>query len=147
MSEPPSKRRRTNSPEERASSPLKQPPRRRPSFASPTKASLARGYPKLLDSTSPTKQSPLKSNAPPVLSDNHTRTLEDGPTEDETQIEAQKREPLDPEVERRRREKARLEREVEELEAEMSRCTDEIRKEQQRKPDEALRPSERTELK
>ncbi|KAF2660514.1 hypothetical protein K491DRAFT_621039 [Lophiostoma macrostomum CBS 122681] len=49
MDEPARKRRKTNSPQDqgRASSPLKKPPRR-PSFASPTKASLARFNPNLL---------------------------------------------------------------------------------------------------
>lgn len=49
MDEPARKRRRTNSPQERErqSSPLRK-PARRPSFASPTKASLARSYPNLL---------------------------------------------------------------------------------------------------
>lgn len=49
MDEPPRKRRKTASPgaHERESSPLKKPPRR-PSFASPTKASLARFNPNLL---------------------------------------------------------------------------------------------------
>jgi hypothetical protein len=52
MNEPPRKKRRTLSPRERerSSSPLKKPPRR-PSFASPTKASLARFNPDLIAST------------------------------------------------------------------------------------------------
>ncbi|KAF2799585.1 hypothetical protein K505DRAFT_370894 [Melanomma pulvis-pyrius CBS 109.77] len=55
MDEPARKRRRTTPPDERGrqSSPLKKPPRR-PSFASPTKASLARFNPNLLPSTSST---------------------------------------------------------------------------------------------
>lgn len=47
MDGPPRKRQKTASPNDRASSPLRKPPRR-PSFASPTKASLARNYPNLL---------------------------------------------------------------------------------------------------
>ncbi|KAF1828679.1 hypothetical protein BDW02DRAFT_603206 [Decorospora gaudefroyi] len=257
MSEPPTKRRRTNSPEERASSPLRQPPRRRPSFASPTKASLARNYPNLLPSTStldasshrssrgdvlargrqarafvlgetdpqqetvqdrfneydtsqttagaqqlpkaqnntpqegfrdileeeepelpttpshtgleqhaeprrgvlfssPTKrpprvkdrvkQSPLRPKAPPVQSDDTTRTVEDGPTEADTQNVAQIRLPPDPEVEERKREKARLHRELEELESQVSSTVNEIVKEQHRDADEALRLTERAHL-
>ena len=53
MDDPPRKRRKTSSPVRPSSSPLRQPPRR-PSFASPTKASLARNYPTLL----PTRTSP-----------------------------------------------------------------------------------------
>jgi hypothetical protein len=266
MSEPPTKRRRTNSPEQRTSSPLKQPPRRRPSFASPTKASLARGYPKTLASTStltpspkrstlgdilargkqarafvlgetqvqprthgegfgeeseatvgaqetradqnttprarkinpmasrstpidtgevdqdetglpatpsqkdleqdaprrgvlfsspskrpprvkdPVRQSPLESKAPAVQSEDITRTVEDGPVDENTEDVAQKRQPPDPEIERRKQEKARLQREVEELKAEVSRCIDEVAKEQRRAPDEALRLAERADL-
>ncbi|KAF2262771.1 hypothetical protein CC78DRAFT_582214 [Lojkania enalia] len=49
MDEPASKRRKTSPPEDRVreTSPLKKPPRR-PSFSSPTKASLARSYPNLV---------------------------------------------------------------------------------------------------
>lgn len=59
MDEPPRKRRRTNSPTDRASSPLRKPPRR-PSFASPTKASLARNYPNLLPSRPTSAGSPSR---------------------------------------------------------------------------------------
>jgi hypothetical protein len=59
MDEPPRKRRRTSSPLEKASSPLKK-PARRPSFASPTKASLARSYPDLLTSRTLSTDSPAK---------------------------------------------------------------------------------------
>jgi hypothetical protein len=265
MSEPPAKRRRTNSPEQRASSPLKQPPRRRPSFASPTKASLARGYRGILASTSSlapspkrsthgdiiargkqarafvlgetdvqpgrdnqsfgeeseasvgaqeaagdqntrprvrktnpmastsapidagevdqdetelpatpsqkgleqdaprrgvlfsspskrpprvkdsVKRSPLKSKAPAVQSDGLATSVEDGPADEDTE-HARQRQPPDPEVERRKQEKARLQREVEELEAEVSRCVEEVVKEQRRTPEEALRPTERADL-
>jgi hypothetical protein len=47
MDEPARKRRKTSSPADRSPSPLRKPPRR-PSFASPTKANLARNYPNLL---------------------------------------------------------------------------------------------------
>ncbi|RAR03413.1 hypothetical protein DDE82_004954 [Stemphylium lycopersici] len=240
MSEPPSKRRRTNSPEDRASSPLRKPPRR-PSFASPTKASLARNYPNLLPSastprlsaspkrsargdvlargkqarafvlgdtdaqpgseqdatprgqnansraapedtgnedselpatssqqgleqdqplrgilfSSPSKRPPRSKNAlaqssnpkaPAVQSDDITRTVEDGPAEEDTQETAEKRPPPDPEVERRKQEKARLQREVEELESQVSRCVDEIVKEQRRGANEVLQSQEHTSL-
>ncbi|EMD61080.1 hypothetical protein GGP41_009993 [Bipolaris sorokiniana] len=215
MSEPSSKRRRTHSPDGRASSPLRQPPRR-PSFASPTKASLAGTYPNLQPSTltprlsaSPRrrahgdvsakgkqaraaedaqeaseesdlpntpshrtfegsnqplrgilfsslskrppraknglKQSPLKPKAPAVQSDDGTRAVEDGPVEGNVRkvVEWQ---PPDPEVERRKQEKARLQREVEKLESQVSRCLDEIEKEQRRGPEETLQPQERESL-
>jgi hypothetical protein len=267
MSEPPAKRRRTNSPEQRASGPLKQPPRRRPSFASPTKASLARGYPNILASTSvlapspkrsthgdiiargkqarafvlgetdvqpgtqpggfgeeseatvgaheasgdqnttprarkinlvaarrapidahrvdqdetelpatpsqkgleqdaprrgvlfsspskrpprvkdPVKRSPLKPKAPAVQSDDLATSVEDGPVDEDTEHARQRRQPPDPDVERRKQKKARLQREVEELEAEVSRCVEEVVNEQRRTPEEALRPTERADLK
>lgn len=52
MDEPPRKRRKTSSPAQQQSSPLRKPPRRL-SFASPTKASLARNYPNLLPTRTP----------------------------------------------------------------------------------------------
>ncbi|KAF2852902.1 hypothetical protein T440DRAFT_22948 [Plenodomus tracheiphilus IPT5] len=240
MDEPARKRRRTNSPEERdrQSSPLKKPPRR-PSFASPTKASLARNYPDLLRATSaaspgrrangrsettargqqarqpvpdetedrntvfraakslkrspipiftqddaepelpatpstqgleeqddsrrglpysspsrrplrvkePVKQSPLKPRAPSVLNNGLSQAIEDGPaTQDNIADVAQRREPPDPELEKRKQEKARLQREVKQLEAQVSRCTEEIVKEQQRAPELSLQSSERGNL-
>ncbi|KAL5117519.1 hypothetical protein ACEQ8H_004549 [Pleosporales sp. CAS-2024a] len=218
MDEPARKRRRTNSPEERAASPLRK-PARRPSFASPTKASLARNYPNLLPSrpappaspsrpssrgdmlargkqaradrlgetvdeeegglpTTPSqrgleeqhgprrsilfsspskrpprakgavKQSPLRSKAPPVQETSSSRRLEDGPVDAvaEEEEEAKQAEPLDPEIERRKQEKARLQRELAILEKQLSQCTQEIVKEQQRGPDEALNMVERAEL-
>jgi type II secretory pathway component PulM len=59
----------------------------------------------------------------------------------------QERQPPDPEIERRKQEKARLQREVEELEAQVSRCIDEVVKEQRRGPEDSLRPPERDSLK
>ncbi|EUC49261.1 hypothetical protein COCMIDRAFT_85134 [Bipolaris oryzae ATCC 44560] len=215
MSEPSFKRRRTHSPDSRASSPLRQPPRR-PSFASPTKASLAETYPNLRPSTSTPrlsasprrrargdvsakgrqaraaedaqeaskepdlpntpsqrnfegpnqpprgilfsspskrpprakngfKQSPLKPQAPAVQSDDDTRAVEDGPVEENVRKVAEQQ-PLDPEVERRKQEKARLQREVEKLESQVSRCMDEIEKEQRRDPEETLQSQERESL-
>ncbi|USP73922.1 hypothetical protein yc1106_01196 [Curvularia clavata] len=206
MSEPSPKRRRTQSPDGRASSLIRQLPRR-PSFASPIKTSLARNYPNLLPSASTprlsesprrplrrvesarrgetsedsslpatpsrqafnkpnqpprgflfsspsrrpvraksaSKQSPLKPKAPAVQSDDVTRTVEDGPVEDDTRGPIERQAP-DPELERRKQEKARLQREVEELESQISRCADEIDKEQQRGPNEALQPQDRDSL-
>ncbi|KAH7552653.1 hypothetical protein BM1_08604 [Bipolaris maydis] len=215
MNEPSSKRRRTHSPDGRSSSPLRQPPRR-PSFASPTKASLAGTYPNLRPSkstprlsasprrrahgdisararqaraaedaqeaseesdlpntpsqrtfegsnqpprgilfSSPSKrppraknglrQSPLKPKAPAVQSDDGARAVEDGPVE-ENRRKVVERQPPDPEVERRKQEKARLQREVEKLEFQVSRCMDEIEKEQRRGPEETLQPQERESL-
>ncbi|RMZ71643.1 Structural maintenance of chromosomes 1A [Pyrenophora seminiperda CCB06] len=220
MNEPPTKRRRTNSPDDLASSPLRKPPRR-PSYASPTKSHLARNYPNLVPSrrstlsasprrmrpvpgqnglrrekengaseialqtgeddeselpgtpsqesfegqhqqrggaifsSSPSKrpprakrpvrQSPPRKKAPAVQLDDITRTVEDGPTQAETQPVAQQRQPPDPEI-KKREQKARLQRKVEELEAEVSRCVEEIAKEQRRAPGETLPPKERDDL-
>lgn len=256
MDEPTRKRRKTSSPAERASSPLRKPPRR-PSFASPTKASLARNYPNLLPSRpasagspsrpssrgdilargkqarafvlgetdaqenenqntvpvgpqtaqnvtprvrkalgrrsapiitdsvdeeepelpttpsqrgleeqdgprrgvlfssptkrpprvkNPTKQSPLQPNAPRVQKASSAQHLEDGPEDTDIDRRAEKKQPPDPEVEKRRQEKARLQREMAELEDQVSRCTAEIVREQQRSPVEALPASDRSAL-
>ena len=262
MDEPPRKRRRTSSPLEKASSPLRK-PARRPSFASPTKASLARNHPDLLTSRtlstdSPAKSSPRKNvlargkqarayvlgetvvneafgeellrgddaqdtsaGARPPLKQKtiprarsttgnrrasihvdavddeelelpatpSQRGLEpqDGPrrgvlfsspskrparvndsvkhsllqqkarpsdtsgTEDDLgnqrrQPPAEKRPPPDPEVEKRKQEKARLLREAQELEAQVARCAEEIAKEQQRAAAHTLTHTERTVL-
>ncbi|KAH7400776.1 hypothetical protein DE146DRAFT_653952 [Phaeosphaeria sp. MPI-PUGE-AT-0046c] len=260
MDEPARKRRKTSSPTEGPSSPLRKPPRR-PSFASPTKASLARNYPNLLPSRpttsgttsrpnsrgdifargkqarayifgetdvqeqlsqeatrndesvveessvqhmtprarkprrpqsgaiegdtiaedeeqdlpttpsqrgleeqdgprrgilysspskrpprmkGPIKQSPLRPKAPPVQQ--VTPSQEDGPEEIDTEEATAKKQPPNPELEKRKQERARLEREVKELEAQVSRCAEEIVKEQQRSQDEALRASDRASL-
>lgn len=69
MDEPARKRRKTSSPIERqrSASPLKKPPRR-PSFASPTKASLARNYPNLLQRpTTPSSATPKQDNRGDIL--------------------------------------------------------------------------------
>ncbi|PZD29687.1 hypothetical protein A1F96_04932 [Pyrenophora tritici-repentis] len=231
MNEPPSKRRRTNSPDDRASSPLRKPPRR-PSYASPTKSQLARNYPNLLPSRrstlsasprrprpaagqnglqreklsdatlgaqesakekengafgtpleageddeselpgtpptqergvlfsspskrpprakGPVKQPPLRQKAPAVQSDDITRAFEDGPTQEnipgDTQLATQQIQAPDPDIERRKQEKARLQRQVEDLEAEISRCAEEVVKEQRRAPDETLSSKERNDL-
>lgn len=261
MDEPARKRRKTSSPAERPSSPLRKHPRR-PSFASPTKASLARNYPNLLPprpSTSgppsrpssrgdilargkqarafvlgesdlqsvldeeatregatqedrlpaqntppraqkaagarrtpgatdavdeeepdlPTtpsqrgleeqdgprrgvlfsspskrpprakgsvKQSPLRPKAPSVQEAPSTQHIEDGPEDEGTQDIAGKKQPPDPEVEKRKLEKAKLQRQVAELDAQVSQCTEEIVKEQRRRPGEALRLTVRTDL-
>ncbi|KAH4939245.1 hypothetical protein HBI67_064850 [Parastagonospora nodorum] len=259
MDEPARKRRRTNSPTDRESSPLRK-PARRPSFASPTKASLARNYPNLLPSRptsagspsrpsrgkqarayvlgetdmqealgrelaqwdgsggtspnvpnatprarktgikstprsqrtvaeeeeeeeeepelpttpsqrgleeldgprrgvlfsspskrpprakDPVKQSPLRPKAPPVQVTSPAHHLEDGPVDAKMNPRPKKMEPLDLEVEKRKQEKAKLERELAELEVQVTRCTEEIVKEQQRGPTEALRSADRTDL-
>ena len=216
MDEPPRKRRKTSSPTQHESSPLRKPPRR-PSFASPTKASLARDYPNLLPTrtppredvrsrgeqvqrraidgtntageeiddgseehaelrssppqrgredqerprqgvlfSSPTKRPPRPKGAlrrsplapaPSDQRDQLNRPLEDTLDEGEGgQLEKIKRPPLDPEVEKRRREKMKLQREVEELEAQVARCTNEIAAEQQRAIHDTLTPSQRAEF-
>jgi hypothetical protein len=216
MEEPPRKRRKTSSPPQQESSPLRKPPRR-PSFASPTKASLARNYPTILPTrtpprkdarsrveqawrriidefdaageekedgvqehtqlgssppqrrleaqkrprqgvlfSSPTKRPPRPKGAlrrsplAPAPSDQRnqlTRPGEDTLDEGEDgQQEKAKRPPLNPEFEKRRQEKTRLQREVEELEAQVARCTNEIAAEQQRAIQDTLTPSQRADF-
>jgi hypothetical protein len=94
----------------------------------------------------PVTQSPLRPRAPPVQEASSTQHIQDGPQDTATQERLAKREPLDPEIEKRQREKARLQRELAELEAQVSRCTEEIVKEQQRNDAETLRPADRTKL-
>jgi hypothetical protein len=113
-------------------------PRRGVLFSSPSKRP-----PRVKD---PVDTSPLKSKAPAVQSDGLATSVEDGPADEDTEHARQRRQPPDPEVERRKQEKARLQREVEELEAEVSRCVEEVVKEQRRTPEEALRPTERADL-
>ncbi|KAF3049743.1 hypothetical protein E8E11_004209 [Didymella keratinophila] len=216
MDEPPRKRRKTSSPTQQESSPLRKPPRR-PSFASPTKASLARNYPSLLPTRTPPREdvrsrgeqarrratdeigtadeekedgtqehtelgssppqrgrkdqerprqgvlfsSPTKhprrpkgalrrSPLAPAPSDQRnqlTRPAEDTLDEaEDRQQEKVKRRPLDPEVEKRRQEKTKLQREVEELETQVARCTNEISAEQQRATHDTLAPSQRADF-
>ena len=214
MDEPPRKRPKTSSPAQHEPSQLRKPPRR-PSFASPTKASLARNYPNLLLArtppredvqsrmdqarrraihgtgtadegdedgaqeqtelgssppqgghddlkrrrqglifSSPTKRPPRPKGAlrrsplAPAPSDQHnqlTRPVEDALDGDREQDKV-KKSFLDPEIEKRRREKLRLQREVEELEAQVTRCTNEIATEQQGKTPNVLLPPQRTDL-
>jgi hypothetical protein len=114
-------------------------PRRGVLFSSPSKRP-----PRVKD---PVKKSPLKLKAPAVQSDDLATTVEDGLANEDTEGAKQKRQPPDPEIERRKQEKARLQRKVAELEAEVSRCIEEVVKEQRRAPDEALRITERADLK
>ena len=215
MSEPPRKRRKSSSPLQTPSSPLRKSPRR-PSFASPTKASLARNYPNLLS----TRKSPrddiraqgkgayaLVRGAYNTLPKELERTSDDAeslatpsqrrleeqegpgrgivfsstgkrpsrapsvlkksslvkvpaaqqaqptqPVEEASDVDGSRqtkkanRRPFDPEVEKRKQEKARLQREVQELEAQVSRCTNEILAEQQRGINDALLPTQRADL-
>lgn len=90
------------------------------------------------------KQSPLRPKAPPVQQ--VTPSREEGPEDTELQAEVAKKQLPDPELEKRKQEKARLQHEVEELVAQVARCTEEIVKEQQRGPNESLRASERESL-
>ena len=180
MDEPPRKRRKTSSPVRPPSSPLRKPPRR-PSFASPTKASLARNYPNLL----PTRTSPRQDSraggqqAPELFVDGAGQEVEESskrpprafsaprrsplaeapsvqqnqlsrPAEEALDTEGQqkgvKKPTLDPVLEKKKQERARLQREVEELEAHVSRCTDEIQAEQKRAADVALSHAQRANL-
>jgi hypothetical protein len=92
----------------------------------------------------PTKQSPLPSKTAvrePHLA-RHVQ-VEHVDTQDVTETN---RQPPNPEIERRKQEKARLEHELAELEAQVSRCTQEIAKEQQREDDATLTYSEQAEM-
>jgi hypothetical protein len=113
-------------------------PRRGVLFSSPSKRP-----PRM---KSPVKQSPLRPRAPPVQEASSTQYIEDGPQDTVSKEQAGKREPLDPEVEKRKQEKARLQYELAELESQVSRCAEEIVKEQQRSPAETLRSADRTKL-
>lgn len=267
MDEPARKRRKTNSPEERErqSSPLRKPPRR-PSFASPTKASLARNYPNLLRPTSAgrsatsrpssrgdilargkqarafvlgetdiqdnlskdaleetneiiasprrqrrseaqnatpraqrvagqsgalevqegeeeelpatpsqrgleahdgprrgvlfsspskrpprmkdhVKKSPLRPKSAAAQDRKDAGQVEDDSANDEnTEVAPQKKQPLDPEIEKRKQDKARLERQIAELEAQVTISAEMIANEQRRGADQSLQASERREL-
>ena len=154
MDGPPRKRRKTSSPAQALSSPLRKPPRR-PSLASPTKASLARNYPNLLPTRTPPREDVRARENPAqafVREGAGTLPKETGDTHEEEaldtngQDEKVKKPPLDPEIERRKQEKARLQREVDELEAQVLRCTNEIVAEQQRAADDAVLPAQRAEL-
>jgi hypothetical protein len=114
-------------------------PRRGVLFSSPTKRP-----PRV---KAPVKQSPLRPKAPAVQSNEVTRTVEDRPADGNTQDGVQKKQPPNPEIEERKREKARLQRELEELESQVSRSIEEILKEQRRSPNEALRLTDRADLK
>lgn len=94
----------------------------------------------------PVKQSLLRTMAPPVREASSIHHMEDGPDDMEVAEKKETRPPPDPELEKKRQEKARLERQVAELEAEVLRCTEEIAKEQKRGPDDTLPMSERSDL-
>lgn len=214
MDEPPRKRRKSSSPQQIESSPLRKPPRR-PSFASPTKASLARNYPNLLPTRTPPRDEirgggeqarrlaldwagtpekeregrvdeeiELRSSPPqrglkdqerpdrgilfsspskrpsrpkgalrrsplaPASADQRNQSTR--PVEEAMgggkQREKLKKHPLDPEVVKRLQEKVRLQREVEELEAQVLRCTNEIATGQLRNTTGALSPTQRADL-
>ncbi|KAF3007366.1 hypothetical protein E8E13_000155 [Curvularia kusanoi] len=165
MDEPPRKRRKTSSPIRAPTSPLRKPPRR-PSFASPTKASLARSYPTLLPTrTPPPKDVRVTEQKAPVPSAGATSTARRSPLAEAQAVQQNKLSrpiegalgqerkgkgagvlPLNPDLEKKKQEKARLEREVEELEAQVSRCVSEIASEQKRVADATLLPAQRADL-
>lgn len=113
-------------------------PRRGVLFSSPSKRP-----PRMKE---PVKQSPLRPKAPPVQGASSTQHIEDSPEDAAGKIAVEKRQPPDPEVEKRKQEKVRLEREIAELESQVTQCTQEIVKEQQRNPNDILPPSEQTDL-
>ncbi|KAF2033594.1 hypothetical protein EK21DRAFT_98022 [Setomelanomma holmii] len=112
-------------------------PRRGLLFSSPSKRP-----PRVKD---PAKQSPLRPKAPPVQEASSTQNIADGPVEIEDGKQ-DKRQLPDPEVERRKQVKAKLQREVAELEAQVLRCIEEIVKEQQRQPGQALGAADKRDL-
>lgn len=209
MNEPPRKRRKTSSPPQAPSSPLRKPPRR-PSFASPTKASLARNYPSLLPTRTPprdnfrtqTTQTRVSSPVRADTSPDHTEEgAEEGlpsaesprglkaqegprrgalfsspskrplraiqsPLKDASAVQQdqlnrpedevmnvdghngkEKKARLDPEIEIRKQEKERLQRQVGELEAQVSKCAQEIAAERERIPDDPILPAHQAGLK
>lgn len=165
MDEPPRKRRKTSSPIRAPTSPLRKPPRR-PSFASPTKASLARSYPTLLPTrTPPSKDVRVPEQKAPVSSAGATSTARRSPLADAPAVQQNKLSipieealgqerkekgagvlPLDLDLEKKKQEKVRLKREVRELEAQVSRCVSEIVSEQKRVTDATLLPAQRADL-
>lgn len=99
------------------------------------------------------KQSPLKPIALSVQGSGLPRALEDGPVDNSHALEnehvadqARAIEVPDPELEHKKQERARLQREIKELESQVSRCAEEIAKEQQRTPEQSLRSSDRDDL-
>ncbi|KAF2244507.1 hypothetical protein BU26DRAFT_492158 [Trematosphaeria pertusa] len=113
-------------------------PRRGILFSSPSKKP-----PRLQD---PVKPSPLRPKAQPVR-ENRSAPPEDGPVgEGDPRGAAKEKLPPDPELERRKQEKAHLMRELKELEGQVSRCTEEIVKIQEQSATHILQPSEREDL-
>jgi hypothetical protein len=111
-------------------------PRRGVLFSSPSKRP-----PRALG---PVKHSPLRPKAPPVQEASPTQHIEDGPDDTQSRNGVERAQTPDPEVEKKKQEKVRLEREIAELEAQVTQCAQEIAKEQQRTPAEPLRPSEQS---
>lgn len=90
------------------------------------------------------KRSPL-AKARPAHQNQLNRPVEETSNPD-GQTDKAKKQPLDLGIEKMKQERARLQREVEELEAQVSRCSYEIVTEQQRKQDVALLPAQRADL-
>jgi hypothetical protein len=90
--------------------------------------------------------SPLRPKAPAVQEALSAQHVEDGPGVVAAPVRKEKKQPPNPEMEKREQEKARLQREIAELEAQVSKCTEEIVKEQQRAPAKTLRASDRSDL-
>lgn len=109
-------------------------PRRGILFSSPHKRP-----PRLKD---PVKQSPLK----PKVSAVHEDRPEISRDDDVSPPEQKEKSSIDPELEKRKQEKLRLLRELDELESQVSRCTKEIVKIQGQSATHVLPPSEREDL-
>jgi hypothetical protein len=92
----------------------------------------------------PTKQSPLPSKT--AVKEPHLARHVQVEHVDTQDVTGTKRQPPNPEIEKKKQEKARLEHELAELEAQVSRCTQEIAKEQQREDHATLTHSERAEM-
>ncbi|KAL6711213.1 hypothetical protein ACN47E_005744 [Coniothyrium glycines] len=113
-------------------------PRRGILFSSPSKRP-----PRVRKST---KQSPSRPKAAPTQELDLTRADDDIEMLQPHESAPVKHQPRDPDVERREQERAELRRELELLEAQVSKCSDEILQEQQRSPDDVLHSSARKEL-
>jgi hypothetical protein len=103
--------------------------------------------------SSPSKRPPRRKPSPPRSTpqklEKRTRGSENESPVEEKQAEGgavQKKEPPDPEVVNKQREKERLLREIQELESECAQCVDKIQKFQHKPANERLDPGEGEEL-
>ena len=91
-------------------------------------------------------RSPLKPKEANLQMNTAVSSSENGLDEAQGAPKAENKPLVDPQVEKKKQEKARLKRELEELESQVSKCVEEIAKEQRREPEQALRETERRAL-